>query len=98
MTMRTDYCGALRLPDAGRQVSVCGWVATRREHSQHLAFVDRRDHTGLIQCVVDGAQDLRSENVVRITGTVRARPPDKLNEDRATGRVAVGHRAGPDPS
>jgi aspartyl-tRNA synthetase len=90
MTMRTDYCGALRLSDAGRQVSVCGWVATRREHSQHLAFVDLRDHTGLIQCVVDGAQDLRSEFVVRISGTVRARPDDKINADLPTGEVEIG--------
>ena len=90
MTMRTDYCGALRPSDAGRQVSVCGWVATRREHSQHLAFVDLRDHTGLIQCVVDGAQDLRSEYVLRVTGTVRARPADKVNADLPTGEVEIG--------
>ena len=55
-------------------MSVCGWVARRREHGEHLAFVDVRDHTGLVQCVVDGAHDLRSEYVVRVTGTVRPRP------------------------
>ena len=53
-------------------VHVCGWVGRRREHGEHLAFVDLRDHTGVVQCVVDGAADLRSEYVVRITGTVRA--------------------------
>ena len=53
--LRTAYCGALRAADTGRTVSVCGWVARRREHGEHLAFVDLRDHTGIIQCVVDGA-------------------------------------------
>ncbi len=52
-------------------VSLCGWVARRREHGEHLAFVDVRDRSGLVQCVVDGASDLRSEYVVRITGTVQ---------------------------
>ena len=67
LPMRTDHCGTLRASDIGRRVSVCGWVARRREHGEHLAFIDLRDHTGLIQCVVDGAHDLRSEYVVRIT-------------------------------
>ena len=60
MTMRSDYCGSLRAGDAGRQVTLCGWVASRREHGEHLAFIDLRDHTGIVQCVVDGAHDLRS--------------------------------------
>jgi aspartyl-tRNA synthetase len=88
--MRTDYCGNLRLSDAGREVSVCGWVATRREHSQHLAFVDVRDYTGIVQCVVDGSLDLRSEYVVRVTGTVRARPEDKANANLPTGEIEIG--------
>ena len=83
MKMRTDLCGELRLEDAGRQVALCGWVARRREHGEHLAFVDLRDHTGVIQCVVDGAHDLRSEYVVRVTGTVRPRPEGTANPDLA---------------
>ena len=88
--LRTDYCGALRLADAGRTVSICGWVAHRREHGEHLAFVDVRDNTGIVQCVVDGASDLRSEFVVRVTGTVRQRPEGTANEDLATGEVEIG--------
>ena len=88
--MRTDYCGRLGVGDVGREVAVCGWVATRREQGRHLAFVDLRDHTGLIQCVVDGASDLRSEYVVRITGTVRVRPEGTANPALATGDVEVG--------
>jgi aspartyl-tRNA synthetase len=88
--MRTDYCGALRASDIGRRVSVCGWVASRREHGEHLSFVDLRDHTGIIQCVVDGASDLRPEHVLRVTGTVRARKEGTENPGLSTGEVELG--------
>ena len=88
--MRTDYCGALRADDAGREVTVCGWVARRREHGEHLAFVDLRDHSGVIQCVVDHAHDLRSEYVLRVTGTVRPRPEGTVNDNIPTGDVELG--------
>ena len=88
--MRTDYCGDLRSFDIGRTVSLCGWVARRREHGEHLAFVDLRDRTGLLQCVVDGAADLRNEYVLRITGVVRARPAGTMNAELATGDVELG--------
>jgi aspartyl-tRNA synthetase len=64
-------------------------VARRREHGEHLAFVDLRDHTGLVQCVVDGSVDVRSEYVLRITGTVRARPEGTVNPNLATGEVEL---------
>ena len=65
-------------------------MGRRREHGEHLAFIDLRDHTGVVQCVVDGAHDLRSEFVVRITGTVRARPAGTTNDALATGQIEVG--------
>jgi len=88
--MRTHWCGTLGTADIGAHVSLCGWVDRRREHGEHLAFVDLRDHTGVVQCVVDGAHDLRSEYVVRVTGTVRARPDGTANPALATGEVEVG--------
>jgi aspartyl-tRNA synthetase len=88
--MRSDYCGMLRASDAGRSVRLCGWVASRREHGEHLAFVDLRDHTGVVQCVVDHAHDLRSEYVVAVAGTVRLRPEGTVNPALATGEVEVG--------
>jgi aspartyl-tRNA synthetase len=88
--MRSDYCGELTVDDVGRTVAVCGWVHRRREHGEHLAFVDLRDHTGLLQCVVDGAHDLRSEYVLRIVGTVRRRPEGTENPSLATGEIEVG--------
>src|SRR4051794_22595722 len=88
--MRTRWCGELRGEDVGSTVSLCGWVSGRREHGEHLAFVDLRDRTGIIQCVVDGAHELRSEYVLRVTGTVRERPEGTANPQLATGEVEVG--------
>ncbi|MGH9119429.1 MAG: aspartate--tRNA ligase [Acidimicrobiales bacterium] len=88
--LRTAYCGHLGLADEGREVTVCGWVHRRREHGEHLAFVDVRDRTGLLQAVVDHAHDLRSEYVVRITGTVRRRPEGTVNPKLATGEIELG--------
>ena len=88
--MRTHMCGELRASDIGQRVSLCGWVGRRREHGEHLAFVDLRDHTGITQCVIDNGADVRSEYVVRITGVVRARPEGTVNEGIATGGVEVG--------
>ncbi len=88
-SLRTHSCGELRLEHVGAAVSLCGWVSARREHSQHLAFVDLRDHTGITQCVVDGASDLRGEYVVRISGTVVARGPEHRNPNVATGEIEL---------
>ncbi len=90
MTLRTDYCGTLRASEAGRTATLCGWVARRREHGEHLAFIDVRDHTGVTQCVVDGSVDVRSEYVVRITGLVRVRPEGTVNEALPTGAIELG--------
>jgi aspartyl-tRNA synthetase len=88
--MRTDLCGSLRPDDAGRAVQLCGWVARRREHGEHLAFVDLRDRSGIVQCVIDGSADVRSEYVVAVSGTVRLRPAGMENLQLATGQVEVG--------
>ncbi|MGP8065991.1 MAG: aspartate--tRNA ligase, partial [Acidimicrobiales bacterium] len=88
--MRTHYCGALREADIGAKVAVCGWVARRREHGEHLAFLDVRDHTGVVQCVVERAHAIRPEYVVRVTGTVRRRPEGTANPALSTGEVELG--------
>jgi aspartyl-tRNA synthetase len=88
--MRTHMCGELNKANIGATVSVCGWVGRRREHGEKLAFVDLRDHSGIVQCVVDNDVDVRSEYVVRITGVVRARPDGTVNETLSTGDVEIG--------
>jgi aspartyl-tRNA synthetase len=87
--MRTDRCGDLRVDDVDRQVTLCGWVDRRREHGEHLAFVDLRDRSGVVQLVIDGAHDLRSEFVLQVTGTVRRRPADTANDSLPTGAVEI---------
>ncbi|MBI2706117.1 MAG: aspartate--tRNA ligase [Actinobacteria bacterium] len=86
---RSDFCGELQANDEGREVVLCGWVNARREHSQHLAFVDLRDHTGVVQCVVDNAHDLRNEYVLRVTGVVTKRTVDTVNPNLGTGEIEI---------
>ena len=88
--LRTRYCGELGAADAGSSVVVCGWVDRRRTHGEHLAFLDVRDHTGVVQCVVDERIDARSEYVVRIAGVVRERPEGTANPALATGEIEIG--------
>ncbi|HMS89351.1 MAG: aspartate--tRNA ligase [Acidimicrobiales bacterium] len=87
--LRTHYNGELRTDHVGEQVHVVGWVAKRREHGEHLAFVDLRDHTGVVQCVVPGSVDVRSEYVIRVTGTVRHRLEGTVNAKLATGEIEL---------
>ena len=89
-SMRTHMAGELRVDDVDKTVSVCGWVASRREHGSQLAFVDVRDHTGVVQCVVNNDVDVRSEYVVRITGVVRARLEGTVNPNLPTGEIELG--------
>jgi|JI10StandDraft_1071094.scaffolds.fasta_scaffold14897_3 aspartyl-tRNA synthetase len=88
-SMRTHQCGELRPEHIGQQVVLTGWVATRREHGEKLAFVDVRDHSGVTQAVVDNTVDVRAEYVVRISGTVAARPAENLNDKLPTGGIEL---------
>jgi aspartyl-tRNA synthetase len=89
-SMRTHLCGELRPDHIGQTVSVCGWVGRRREHGEHLAFVDLRDHSGIVQCVINDDVDVRSEYVLRVTGVVRERPAGTVNENLPTGHIELG--------
>lgn len=89
MSIRTHYCGELNAEHVGQSVTIAGWVDTRRVHSEHLAFVDVRDHTGVVQVVVDQKVDVRSEYVVAVTGVVRARPEGMLNAELASGEIEI---------
>jgi aspartyl-tRNA synthetase len=89
-SMRTHMCGEIGTSDIAQTVTVCGWVAKRREHGDKLAFVDLRDHSGIVQCVIDNAVDVRSEYVIKITGVVRPRPDGTVNANLSTGAVEIG--------
>ncbi len=90
-------CGDLREKSIGSQVTLAGWVSRRRDHGG-VIFVDLRDRSGIVQVVFNPetsppayeiADQLRSEWVVQIKGTVRVRPPGSENPAMATGMVEV---------
>lgn len=88
---RTDGNGTLRLSDAGREVTLVGWVAKRRNLGS-LVFIDLRDTTGIIQITFDETmaekvRDVRSEYVLQVTGTVQKRKD--ANPKMATGEIEV---------
>ncbi|MCF8544002.1 MAG: aspartate--tRNA ligase [Ilumatobacteraceae bacterium] len=87
--MRTQLCGSLRPEHIGQTVTLCGWIARRREHGEHLAFLDVRDYSGVVQCVVSDVKDVRNEWVVQITGKVQARPEGTVNANLPTGGVEL---------
>ena len=88
-SMRSHRCGDLRVDDVGKEVTLCGWVDRRREHGEHLAFIDLRDRSGVIQVVVQGAADLRSEYVLQVKGKVRERLSETVNTSLETGGIEV---------
>ena len=97
--MRTDRAGDLRTTDIDRDVVVCGWVDSRRDHGG-VVFLDVRDVAGILQVVVDPGDDVgadvhrvRNEYVVRVTGKVRHRPEGTVNDTLPTGEIEVAASA-----
>ena len=94
--MRSHYCGELDASHTGQPVELCGWVHRRRDHGG-VIFLDMRDRTGILQVVYDPdtvesfavAERVRSEYVLRMTGTVRRRQEGAENPGMATGEVEV---------
>jgi aspartyl-tRNA synthetase len=89
--MRTRNAGSLRKSDAGKIVTLAGWVARRRDHGG-VAFIDLRDASGWVQVVIrdeNVAGALRAEWCVQITGEVLARPAGNDNSAVATGEIEV---------
>lgn len=92
---RTNYCGELRLPDAGKEVVVMGWVQRQRDLGS-LIFIDLRDRSGILQLVFDGETDralfdrafsIRAEFVLGVRGKVRER--SSKNPHIPTGEIEV---------
>jgi aspartyl-tRNA synthetase len=94
--MRSHVCGAVNESLIGREVTLCGWAHSRRDHGG-VIFIDLRDRAGRVQTVVDPdhreafalAEGVRSEYVLRISGRVRARPAGTENPHLPTGKVEV---------
>jgi aspartyl-tRNA synthetase len=86
---RTDYNGELRLKDVGREVTLVGWVSTRRNLGA-IEFIDLRDNTGLVQLTIQDSTkvaDVRNEYVIQVKGKVAKKtvPNPKL----PTGEIEV---------
>lgn len=92
---RTHTCNELRKEHLKSQVRLSGWVHSKRDHGS-LIFIDLRDHFGITQCVIDKnskffaeIEHVRVESILTITGLVRARSVDTINEDLLSGEIEV---------
>ena len=95
---RTHHCNELRLENAGQEVTLSGWVHSRRDLGG-VIFIDVRDREGRTQLVfdpqetdaalVESAGRLRSESVISVSGKVRQRPDETENSKIPTGQVEV---------
>ena len=97
LMMRTHGCGELREAHIGQTVTLCGWLHRRRDHGG-LSFIDLRDRSGLAQVVFNAktnaalhrsAKGFGPEYVLRVSGTVQARPHGTQNPKLPSGLVEV---------
>lgn len=97
--LRSHTCGELNATFEGKEVTLSGWVAKRRDHGG-LIFIDLRDRYGITQLVFDPnasgnaaskteAEKIRSEFVISIKGVVRNRPEEMVNPKIKTGEIEV---------
>ncbi|MFH1670433.1 MAG: aspartate--tRNA ligase [Patescibacteria group bacterium] len=94
--LRSHTCGELTQKNLKEEVTLCGWVHRRRDHGG-LIFIDLRDRYGFTQIVIDpdnkgifsAAEKVRSEWVLKITGSVRKRLEGAEREDNPTGEIEV---------
>ena len=89
--LRNQDAGSLRATDAGKTITLAGWVARRRDHGG-VAFIDLRDATGSVQVVIRDekmAGQLRAEWCLQITGEVALRPAGNENSNIPTGAIEI---------
>ena len=90
---RTNTCGELRLADAGKHVTIVGWLENVREVGSNFAFLVLRDYYGTTQVVVETedmmkvVKSINKESTVSVTGVVRER--ESKNPKLPTGEIEV---------
>ncbi len=93
MQSRTHNCGELRLADAGKQVTIVGWMENVREVGSNFAFVVLRDYYGTTQVVIENEEmmkaikGLNKESTISVSGIVRER--ESKNAKIPTGEIEV---------
>ena len=93
MQSRTNTCGELRLADAGKNVTLVGWMENVREVGANFAFVVLRDFYGTTQVVIENEQmmaaikGLNKETTIQVVGVVRER--ESKNTKMPTGEIEV---------
>jgi len=97
---RSCYCGEPRAASVGQELTLAGWVHSRRDHGG-VIFVDLRDRSGICQIVFnpegdaashEKAKQLRSEDVIAVRGVLARRSPETINPDLPTGEVELKSR------
>lgn len=93
--MRTHYNTTLSKDDIGKEVTLCGWCNSYRDHGG-IVFIDLRDKSGIVQLVADPsskahkiASSVRDEYVLLAVGKVRARGEGLCNPKLKTGEIEV---------
>lgn len=98
MSYRTHTCGELRLMDAGKKVSLAGWMENVREVGAGLAFLVLRDFYGTTQVVLESEElvrqvrEIHKESTIQVDGVVRER--SSKNPKLETGDIEVVPEAG----
>ncbi len=93
MQSRTHNCGELRLSDAGKSVTIVGWLENVREVGANFAFCVLRDFYGTTQVVIETEEMMKlikpinKESTISVTGTVRER--ESKNPKLPTGEIEV---------
>ncbi len=89
---RTHTCGELTKAHEGQEATLSGWVNSIRQHGG-ITFINLRDRYGITQLVfnkeLEGLSSLKNEYVIKVTGTVRARPEGLINKEMATGEIEL---------
>lgn len=94
--LRTHTCNELTDQNCGKTVTLCGWVSSRRDHGG-LIFIDLRDRYGITQCVIHpeqsvafkAAESIRSEWVLKMSGTVQKRLTGTERNDMVSGAIEL---------
>ena len=88
---RNVYCGEVTKEYVGKEIRLAGWVSSIRNLGS-LVFIVLRDETGIVQLISNDStikENINKESTVTVTGIVKARTPDMVNQNMKTGEIEV---------